>query len=169
MLYFNPLLDINCLDHIEDLFEKRYNFKKFDLAYNMSQNKDIFETWMMEESDNIQELSKYYTEYQVVKQFNNQIKLLDDDDELRLILVKLYKLYSYSKIKEDTQFFSLNSFVSKNTLKNVNNKINILNKDLGSISLDLVNSFGIPDWMIHAPMANNWEEYNSYQNNGELN
>ena len=134
----------------------------------MSKNKkNIFETWMMQESDSIQSLSKTYSEYEVVKEFNKQIKLIDDSN-MKNVLTELFLLYSYSKIKEDTVFFSLNNILSKSTLSKINSKIIDLNKSLGAKSLDLVNSFGIPDWMIHSPMANNWEEYNKYQNSGEL-
>ena len=87
---------------------------------------------------------------------------------MKNVLTELFLLYSYSKIKEDTVFFSLNNILSKSTLSKINSKIIDLNKSLGAKSLDLVNSFGIPDWMIHSPMANNWEEYNKYQNSGEL-
>ena len=76
MMYFNPFINIDDLDEIQKLFENRYNFIKYDLAYNMSKSKDIFDTWMMNESDNIQNLSKTYSEYQVVKQFNQSNKKL---------------------------------------------------------------------------------------------
>lgn len=167
-MYFQPLFNINDLDKIQELFETRYKFIQYDLAYQMSKNKNnIFETWMMQESDSIQSLSKTYSEYEVVKEFNKQIKLVDDSN-MKNVLTELFLLYSYSKIKEDTVFFSLNNILSKSTLSKMNNKILDLNKSLGAKSLDLVNSFGIPDWMIHSPMANNWVEYNKYQNSGEL-
>ena len=167
-MYFQPLFNINDLDKIQELFETRYKYIQYDLAFQMSKNKkNIFESWMMQESDSIQSLSKTYSEYEVVKEFNKQIKLIDDSN-MKNILTELFLLYSYSKIKEDTVFFSLNNILSKSTLSKINRKILDLNKSLGSKSLDLVNSFGIPDWMIHSPMANNWEEYNKYQNSGEL-
>lgn len=167
-LYFQPLFDIKDLDQIQDLFETRYKFIQYDLAYQMSKNKDsIFDTWMMQESDSIQGLARNYAEFEVVKEFNNQIKLIKDTN-IKNVLTELFLLYSYSKIKEDLVFFSLNNVLSKYTLTNINTQILKLNKSLGSKSLDLVNSFGIPDWMIHSPMANNWVEYNNHQNSGEL-
>jgi hypothetical protein len=33
----------------------------------------------------------------------------------------------------------------------------------------LIDSFAIPKWMRHSPIANNWEEFNKNENNGELN
>jgi len=167
MLYFNPFININNLDQLQDLFESRYKYVKFDLALNMGKSKDIFDTWMMHQSDNIQNLSKTYSEFEVIRQFNQQIKNVDDN-EIKNILTDLYLLYCYSKIKEDVVFFSLNRVLDKRTLKKINNNILELNKKLGKKSLELVDSFGIPDWMIHSPMANDWEKYNSYQNSGEL-
>ena len=32
----------------------------------------------------------------------------------------------------------------------------------------LVNAFGIPDRLVAAPVAGNWEAYNKYDNQGEL-
>lgn len=32
----------------------------------------------------------------------------------------------------------------------------------------VVNAFGIPDALVAAPIAGNWEAYNTYDNQGEL-
>ena len=50
----------------------------------------------------------------------------------------------------------------------IKNNINNLNNELSVESLKLVESFGIPEWMNHAPISNNWEKYNESKNNGEL-
>ena len=133
----------------------------------MSQTKDIFDTWMMKQSDNIQALATNYAEYEVVREFNKQIGLMKDND-MKKILIDLYQLYCFDRIKNDSNYLITNNLICKSKLVEINDKIEKLNKKLAGKSLDLVNSFGIPDWMIHAPMANNWEEYNSYQNEGEL-
>lgn len=165
--YYNFKLDISDYQTIETLFQNRQNYLSCELVYNISKDKDIFNIWMMNQSDTIQHLAKAYGESIVIQQF---IKQINDCDNIHIknVLNELFLLYSYSRIKEDTQFFLINNFISKNKFKEINTKINQLNKSLGKKSLDLVDSFGIPEWMIHAPMANNWEEYNKHQNNGEL-
>lgn len=166
---FPSIFTFDCenLSALEKIFYDRLNHNKHELAYQMSQTKDIFDTWMMKQSDNIQALATNYAEYEVVREFNKQIGLMKDND-MKKILIDLYQLYCFDRIKNDSNYLITNNLICKSKLVEINDKIEKLNKKLAGKSLDLVNSFGIPDWMIHAPMANNWEEYNSYQNEGEL-
>lgn len=39
---------------------------------------------------------------------------------------------------------------------------------IGPNAQQLVNAFGIPDHLVAAPIAGNWELYNTYDNQGEL-
>ena len=41
-------------------------------------------------------------------------------------------------------------------------------KQLAPLSLQLVEAFGIPDWILAAPLAADWESYNEQDNQGEL-
>ena len=169
----NNLLDLFNFNKFDDLswykkiFEKREYILLHNLAYDMYQGRNnIYETWMFEKSDEIQHLSLSHGERIVIDQF---IKIIENCDEnLKETLTNLFKLYALSTIKEDIGFFIKEDLVSKNNYDKICNEINIYNNILANNSLELVKSFGIPDWMHHAPIANNWEEYNKTENNGEI-
>jgi acyl-CoA oxidase len=149
------------------LFELRNKILLYDLAYDMYESKnDIYDTWMYEKSDNIQDLATSYGENIVVNQFFKVIE--ESDDELRETLIELYKVYCLTLIKENIGFFIKENLINKKSYEKVNEELNLNNKLLAQKSLDLVKSFNIPDWMHHAPIANDWEEYNRTENNGEL-
>lgn len=150
------------------LFELRNKILLYDLAYDMFESKkDIYDTWMYEKSDNIQELATSYGENIVVNQFLKVIE--ESDDDLKETLIELYKVYCLTLIKENIGFFIKENLINKKSYEKVNEELNFNNKLLAQKSLDLVKSFNIPDWMHHAPIANDWVEYNNTENNGELN
>ena len=149
------------------LFDLRNKILLYDLAYDMFESKkDIYDTWMYEKSDNIQELATSYGENIVVNQFLKVIE--ESDDDLKETLIELYKVYCLTLIKENIGFFIKENLINKKSYEKVNEELNLNNKLLAQKSLDLVKSFNIPDWMHHAPIANDWEEYNRTENNGEL-
>ena len=149
------------------LFELRNKILLYDLAYDMYESKkDIYDTWMYEKSDNIQDLATSYGENIVVNQFLKVIE--ESDDDLKETLIELYKVYCLTLIKENIGFFIKENLINKKSYEKVNEELNLNNKLLAQKSLDLVKSFNIPDWMHHAPIANDWEEYNRTENNGEL-
>ena len=170
----NNLLDVlifnkfNDLSWYQKLFEKREYKLLHNLAYDMYKGRNnIYDTWMFKKSDEIQHLSLAYGEKIVIQQF---IKVIEESDEnLKNILTSLFKLYALSTIKDDIGFFIKEDLISKRDYNKICYEINNYNNYLSDFSLDLVKSFGIPDWMHHAPIANDWEEYNKNENNGELN
>ena len=100
---------------------------------------------------------------------NQFLKVIEEsDDDLKETLIELYKVYCLTLIKENIGFFIKENLINKKSYEKVNEELNLNNKLLAQKSLDLVKSFNIPDWMHHAPIANDWEEYNRTENNGEL-
>ena len=50
----------------------------------------------------------------------------------------------------------------------VSDEIRRLCAELAPHSLTLAEGFGIPSHLLYAPIALDWEEYNQYDNQGEL-
>lgn len=46
--------------------------------------------------------------------------------------------------------------------------IRALVAQLGPSAQHMVSAFGIPDYLVAAPIAANWEHYNRFDNQGEL-
>ena len=61
-----------------------------------------------------------------------------------------------------------NGIITSSQVEAMNTESRKLCRELVHEVENLGAGFGIPDWMHHAPIANDWEEYNRTQNDGEL-
>ncbi|VVU95366.1 Acyl-CoA oxidase [seawater metagenome] len=151
----------------QELFEEREKILLNELALRLNNKKDkLFETWMYEESDMIQAVAHAHTHKLVIKEFLNVIN--EADSELKPILTDILNIYCMNEIKEDVGFFMEEGLLRIEEFSNLKKNLNNLNNKLGDIASDLTAGFGIPDWMHHAPIANNWQEYNKIENKGEI-
>jgi len=130
------------------------------------QGKSLYEAWMFEESDTIQGLSQAYADRVV---FEASLKVLKTCDPLlKPILEKLFLLAACEWIALDLGWFVTNKVLSKTMARKVPEFIRFLCSELAPHALALVDSFGIPPHMRHAPIAGDWEKYNETDNFGEL-
>lgn len=153
-----------------DVFKAREQFLLNELAGKMfmsnQEGKPLFDTWMLNESDNIQALAMAYGENLALEQFAKAIETCNP--VLRPNLEKMFSLYALDRMVHDGVFFLQNGFVNAEQTAAASAEIQRLCTDLGKDALELTKGFGIPDHMHHAPIANNWVEYNENENQGEL-
>lgn len=153
------------------VFKARENFLLNELASRMflarQEGKPVFDTWMLNESDNIQALATAYGENITIEQFHKAIQ--SANPVLQERLKELFSLYSLDRIIADGVFYLQNGFISAKQSEEAVKEIQRLCTVLGKDALELTKGFGIPDHMHHAPIANDWIKYNSVENNGELN
>ena len=159
--------NIKSNEGILKLFKSREEYYKYELAFKMSSTNNIYDTWMYEESNYIQNLSMAYGERLAVEHFINKLNAIKEKN-IKDIFDNILKIYSYTLINKNIGFYFENNLINKKNYKLMNKNLNILNKELNKKSLDLVDSFCIPKWMRHSPISNNWEKYNEIENNGEL-
>jgi acyl-CoA oxidase len=133
---------------------------------SQQEGKQIFETWMLSESDNIQALAMAYGENLAMQKFVETIKTAKPVLQPRL--TQLFQLYALDRIVVDGVFFLEKGFLNGEQSQQCSVAIKNLCTELGKDALEITKGFGIPDHMHHAPIANDWIEYNSYENNGEL-
>ena len=146
-------------DHLLTELALTLNLKK-------KQGKSLFEAWMFEESDAIQNLSQAYADRVV---FEASLKVLNTCDPLlKPILEKLFLLAACEWIAQDLGWFVTNKVLTKNMGKKLPQLIRLLCSELAPHAIALVDSFGIPPYMRHAPIAGDWEKYNETDNFGEL-
>ena len=75
--------------------------------------KDIYDTWMYEKSDNIQVATSYGEKYG-----KSILKVIEEsDDDLKETLIELYKVYCLTLIKENIGFFIKENLINKNHMK----------------------------------------------------
>eukprot|EP00128_Syssomonas_multiformis_P011956 Colp12_sorted_trinity150504_noHs@36258 len=152
-----------------ELFKLREEILLSRLAYKMHQVKGqgpkVFETWMLQESDLVQAVAKAYGERVAVEQFHQSISKADP--ELRGVLTTTQALFATHTVEQDLAWFLQEGLISTNQAGKVTELARDLCAELGPHAQGLVDGFGIPKHMIHAPIANDWIQYNTFDNQGE--
>jgi acyl-CoA oxidase len=130
------------------------------------QGKSLFDAWMFEESDTIQALSQAYSDHVV---YTASLKALKScDNALKPMLEKLFLLSACDWISQDLGWLLTNKIISHKTGSALPIYVRSLCAELGPHALSLIDSFGIPEHMRHAPIAGDWAKYNETDNFGEL-
>jgi len=165
-----PTDDITSKDWLLKLFKTRQEYLTNDLAGDMfmakQEGKPLFDTWMLGESDNIQALATAYGENMALEQFSKSIDTCEPT--LKAKLDQLFTLYALDRVVTDGVFFLQNGIITADQSQAFQKEIQKLCTELGKDALELTKGFGIPDHMHHAPIANDWVQYNSIENDGEL-
>ena len=129
----------------------------------------LFDAWMMEMSDEVQATAASWGEALTMKSFNDAIDGLGPENAgLKPTLEKLRAVYAIDSIQQDAGTLLANGIITSTQVEAMEKTSRALCRELVPVVGDLAAGFGIPDWMHHAPIANNWEEYNRTQNDGEL-
>lgn len=90
------------------------------------------------------------------------------DPELVPILEKIFNLYAITLIERNMPWFIISKTITKDQGENVLAVARQLCAELGHQALPLCDAFAITDTMLSAPIALNWVQYNTYDNQGEL-
>lgn len=131
------------------------------------QGKPLFDVWMKEESDSIQMSARSFGERMTLTQCITQLEKRDNA-AIKDILTQVTVIYALHSIEQDLSFFIVNGFVSVKLGAQLPDLLRSLIAKLAPQVNHLVDSFGIPEHMLHAPIAKDWEEYNVGDNQGEL-
>ncbi|KAF0765024.1 hypothetical protein AaE_003014, partial [Aphanomyces astaci] len=86
----------------------------------------------------------------------------------RHTLNSIRALYGLSRLEKDLGWFTVNEILTPSAGSAVIAESQAKCKELGGVAVELVQGFGIPEHMHHAPIAADWVDYNATQNNGEV-
>merc|ERR1711963_140584 len=125
-----------------------------------------FNTWMLEESDLIQGAARAYGDNLIATRFATV--LTECDPELKPMLEKIFTLYALTTIERNLSWFILSNTLTTVQGQNVKDLAGQMCAELGSQALAICDSFAITDTMLSAPIALDWVQYNTYDNQGEL-
>ena len=125
-----------------------------------------FKIWSQQQQDLVQSAARAYSERLISDLAIEKIALADA--ELQPILKKMYNLYLISLLQENIGFFLTNGLISKGGADSLRGDFNKLIADISPEALALAEGFGITEEMLSAPIARDWELYNSYDNAGEM-
>ncbi|KAJ1977684.1 hypothetical protein H4R35_002202 [Dimargaris xerosporica] len=132
----------------------------------MAQGKSLFEVWMCEESDTIQALSKTFGELLSLEQF---VHTLDTAPQsVKPVLQQMCQVYALTLLETDLAWFLTHGFMTPSQGQAVSPLVRQGISVLAPQALHIVNGFGIPDTLLNAPIALDWERFNEYDNLGEI-
>jgi len=125
-----------------------------------------FNTWMLQESDLIQNAAKAFGERLIAERFIDALETCDQD--LKPILTQVYKLFVMSLLEKNSALFASSGLIGVEQIGEIRDMSAALCADLAPQALSLCDSFAITDTMLSAPIALDWVQYNTTDNKGEL-
>merc|ERR1711899_653577 len=160
--------DLSNQNYLLYLLETREMKNFFELGQKMAKaGKDgTFNTWMLEESDLIQGAARAYGDNLIATRFATV--LTECDPELKPMLEKIFTLYALTTIERNLSWFILSKTLTTAQGQNIKDLAGQMCAELGSQALAICDSFAITDTMLSAPIALDWVQYNTYDNQGEL-
>jgi len=160
--------DLSNQNYLLYLLETREMKNFFELGQKMAKaGKDgTFNTWMLEESDLIQGAARAYGDNLIATRFATV--LTECDPELKPMLEKIFTLYALTTIERNLSWFILSNTLTTEQGQKVKDLAGQMCAELGGQALAICDSFAITDTMLSAPIALDWVQYNTYDNQGEL-
>lgn len=140
-----------------------------------------FDVWMKQQSDLVQAAARAYAEREVM---DACLRLLGDGGGANggaaagaaavappaaaALLRPAVALYALGCLEADLAWFVSMEVVPPKAARLVAPQARRLVAALAPRAAALVAAFGIPDWLIAAPIAGDWADYNRFDNRGEL-
>ena len=170
------VLDRTLTGNLEDhefilrLLRVRESRRLAELALNLKngkrKGKELFEIWMLEESDLVQGLAQAYAERLTFECCMNTLKTCDSS--LRPILSTLFSLAAMDWLEQDLGWYVSEGVLAPSFGKEVPKVGRKLAKEVAPQAMNLIEAFGIPEYMRYAPISRDWLAYNGFDNFGEL-
>lgn len=132
----------------------------------LEQGKPLFNVWMYEESDLIQAVGTTYGNLMCFEVCHNVIKSGVCGITNQRLMEKVAMLYGLSLVGENLDWYLAHGVVGREAGKRFADVMSEVVKDVAPNAIDICDGFKIDN--IHAPIATDYEEYNSKPNNGEL-
>jgi len=117
----------------------------------LDEGKDSF-TALIEVQDHATALAKAHTELLVLQQFAAAIEACEDPSLVK-VLDTLCDLYALHRIEADRGWFLEHNYIEGSKAKAIRDLVNRLCAEVRTQALPLVESFGIPDAILAAPIA----------------
>ncbi|KAK9840200.1 hypothetical protein WJX74_005380 [Apatococcus lobatus] len=159
---------LTSLASLRDIFIAREGRLLAQLGRKMAgaRGEAVFETWMRRESDLVQALAQAYAEREVLEA---SIRAAAEcDTKLAGVLEAVIRLYALRRLEADLATLLGERILPIEAATDIPNLIRSSVADLAPNAQGLVDAFGIPEHLVAAPIAADWETYNAVDNRGEL-
>lgn len=91
-----------------------------------------------------------------------------DNKDCADTLSLVYRLHCVNTIQNNLSDLIISGLLSAEQGKAVRDEFNSLCDAVSGIAPELVESFGIPEELLSAPIARDWQEFNQIDNRGEV-
>ena len=147
-------------------FKRRFQRLLSTLAMKMQlakvKKKSIFDEWMLEQSDLVQDTALAFGDMILAEQFHKAVQHTKDQK-----LKNLFRLYATSTLLEHGVWCLQEGIYSTGFSKKLRERSLELSRTCANDTNSYLEGFDIPEHMVHAPIAKDWEAYNTYDNQGE--
>ncbi len=163
-----PAPDLDSAAYLHHVLQKREDRLFLQLGKGLQKvgPQGLYSAWMYDSSDVIQHAAHAYGERLISERFLDVIS--NADPELKPVLEQLYRLYAVDTIERNLGWYLATETLPISVGAQVSGAAARLCKELAPQALPLVESFAITDKMLSAPIALDWVEYNTYDNQGEV-
>ncbi|KAI9104450.1 acyl-CoA dehydrogenase/oxidase [Phlyctochytrium arcticum] len=127
----------------------------------------LFDVWMKEESDLIQSLARAFGERVCLEQIL-AVAEKEQDANVKKIVTRLAHLFAHMLVNDNLTFYITNGLISPEGAKQVLELKQQLVKVLAPDAMRIVEGLGVKPWMVFAPIANDWVDFNVVDNRGEI-
>ncbi|GAB4821263.1 hypothetical protein N2152v2_008309 [Parachlorella kessleri] len=126
----------------------------------------VFEVWMKQQSDAVQHTATAYAEREVLEASCRSLE--QASPSLRPLLERVVLLYGLYRTEQDLGWLLAEEMLPPAAGKAVSEGVRRLCAELAPHYKLLIDSFGIPDHLVAAPIAADWAKYNEVDNQGEV-
>jgi acyl-CoA oxidase len=127
---------------------------------------DVFDAWMYQESDAVQGCTQAFGERQVLDACINV--LASSPENLKPVLTDIVCLYAMKRMEDDLAWFMYNNIIPNDVAQCIPDIVRSLCKRVSHHWQVVIDSFDIPERLVSAPIAGNWEDFNTTDNQGEV-
>ena len=160
---YKPRVQLKLLEYKKNII---LSYLSIRLRKAQKKGISIYDVWMYDQSDEIQLLAKSYFNYKVLEICNKYEQSADSD--LKPYLEKIRLLYFFDMIESEMSWYFRQGMITKKQAHTIITQSKKYCRLISKDALFICKSFGIPEHMKLAPMYNDIEKFNSYDNQGEL-
>lgn len=95
-------------------------------------------------------------------------KTIDENVDCAAELELVYRLHAINTIQNQLPSLIINNVMSVEQAGQVKAEFNSLSTKVAEICPELIGAFGIPEELLSAPIARDWQGFNQYDNRGEV-
>jgi acyl-CoA oxidase len=161
-------LDLEVLRKMMQVREMRLLRQLATVMRQASAAGGFFDAWMKQQSDLVQGAAQAFAEREVLEACIRALEGPGMTPGLRELLAPLVALFAAAAVERELAWYMGQEVVPAKVGRLVPDYVRQLVASIAPNGQQLVAAFGIPDHLVAAPIAGQWELYNTYDNQGEL-